>query len=206
MAAAFYADDGLLASYDGQKLQGSLDVIAKLFARVRLKINAGKTKVLMSVGGKIYGSLSTEAYTRMKTPEGLTYDERMLAEKVLCPICFKDMSRKYRPKHLQQFHEGEYDELEAQWIATKATTAAVAEAAAEAAAEETNYTVDIPYRDIAVPCPVPSCEQSATTGNLMRQHFCFKHSPSDVVIITLNEGWYPSCGECDMQVPNVVKH
>jgi hypothetical protein len=75
---AFYANDGFLASYDVQKLQGSLDGIAELFACVELKINAGKTKVLMSVGGKIYWNLLTETYTRMKTTsEGLTHRDRM---------------------------------------------------------------------------------------------------------------------------------
>jgi hypothetical protein len=44
--------EGLLPS--AQKLQESLDVIAELLARVGLKINAGKMKVLMSVGGITY--------------------------------------------------------------------------------------------------------------------------------------------------------
>ena len=62
LLAAFYADDGLLASRDPVLLQRAMKSLVELFERVGLITNTKKTEAMTCLPGKIRVSLSQEAY------------------------------------------------------------------------------------------------------------------------------------------------
>ena len=63
--ALFYADDGVLTGEDAKEVQLLLDIYTETFARVGLKMNAGKTKAMIMSGGKIRQPLSEHAYCQL---------------------------------------------------------------------------------------------------------------------------------------------
>lgn len=60
--SCFYADDGLLESYNSGDLQKDLDMIVDLFAKIGLKANESKTKFMIVRGAKAPTALSREQY------------------------------------------------------------------------------------------------------------------------------------------------
>ena len=74
----FYADDGLLAGNNPTKLQRSLNIIEKGFNSLGLKANARKTEFLIAKSNSGRGRLSTNAYQRRVTGEGVSYRENEL--------------------------------------------------------------------------------------------------------------------------------
>ena len=88
----FYADDGRLGSVFADRLQLALDSITTMFERVGLRMNADKTKFMVTVGSRPYGNLSDEAYHRMMLGEGPSYAERQ-KQRVTCSYCGDEMQR-----------------------------------------------------------------------------------------------------------------
>ena len=76
-AALFYADDGMVASYDPRWLHGEFNTMVGLFDRVGLRKNFGKTVGMVCHPCQAVGNLSEAAYRRRVTGEGPTYRERM---------------------------------------------------------------------------------------------------------------------------------
>jgi Reverse transcriptase (RNA-dependent DNA polymerase) len=76
VAAQYYADDGLIASYDHDKLQKAMDFLVDLFERVGLKTNVSKTKAMTCTPRAAAFSWSEHAYKCRMTGSGDTYQER----------------------------------------------------------------------------------------------------------------------------------
>ena len=76
-AALFYADDGMVASYDSCWIQVAFNTLVDLFDRVGLRNNAGKTVGMVCRPFQAAGNLSEMAYGRRIIGEGPTYRERL---------------------------------------------------------------------------------------------------------------------------------
>ena len=63
--AIFYVDDAYLASRDAEFLQGTLDIIIRLFEWVGLQTNTKKTQTMICTPGHIRTQLPIESYCRM---------------------------------------------------------------------------------------------------------------------------------------------
>jgi hypothetical protein len=66
----FYAADGVISSIDSVCLQGSVDHLVGLFARVGLDSNPTKTKAMVASPGPNMGHLTTQAFKRRLTGIG----------------------------------------------------------------------------------------------------------------------------------------
>ena len=64
VSAGFYADDGVLASYDSDQLQSSLDLLVELFEHMGLTTCVPKTKAMVCLPNHLHGHLSSLAYKR----------------------------------------------------------------------------------------------------------------------------------------------
>ena len=76
-AALFYADDGMVASYEPRWLQGAFNTLVSLFDRVGLRKNVGKTFVMVCHPCQATGKLLDAAYGNRVMWEGPTYRERL---------------------------------------------------------------------------------------------------------------------------------
>ena len=72
----FYADDGLLGSFNPTQLQSAIDILTDLFAQVGLKMNPTKTKAMTTKGGKMMIKQSQEPYNHRVTGIGESYQEQ----------------------------------------------------------------------------------------------------------------------------------
>jgi hypothetical protein len=63
--AVFYVDNAYLASRDAEFLQGTLDIIIRLFKWVGLQTNTKKTQTMICTPGRIRTQLPIESYPRM---------------------------------------------------------------------------------------------------------------------------------------------
>ena len=173
----FYADDGRIGSNSATELQTALDGVVEMFARVGLKINAGKTKVMISTGGRPYGRLSDEAYHRMMLGEGPSYQQRQ-KQMVSCDICGEEMRRRNENQHYRKMHGRRAPEPRTSCTASFCVNME-------------NGTVD---------CPVPGCPaQKITTSYGVRRHFNFRHPAAELKID--GDGETERCPECKMFVP-----
>jgi hypothetical protein len=189
VTAKFYADDGLLASHDAERVQQGLDKFTELFLRVGLKMNATKTVVMISGGPKEYGRQGPEAYERKVTGRGKTHRERM-AEKVPCPLCEKEMRRQSLKQHGRRCH-GIED------LATPDMVCREATAREEQTDTAQQYTVSI-TRGRKKGCPVDGCKAKADCGYQMRRHFVSIH-PKDVIVVAQEgDAPLPRCTACGM--------
>ena len=63
----FYADSGLVGSWDLKWLQGALNVRIRLFCRIDLLSNVSKSKTIICQPGEICIGMSEEAFSRKGT-------------------------------------------------------------------------------------------------------------------------------------------
>ena len=75
--ALFYADDGMVASYDPCWIQGAFNTLVGLFDRVGLRTNAGKTFFMVCRPCQATGNLLEAAYGKRIKGEGCMYKERL---------------------------------------------------------------------------------------------------------------------------------
>jgi hypothetical protein len=90
--AGLNADDGVISSTDNVCLQGSVDHLVGVFARVGLNSNTTKTKALLASTGPKREHLTTHAYKRRLTGIGPSYRARQ-RRKVQFPTCKKDFAK-----------------------------------------------------------------------------------------------------------------
>ena len=74
----FNADDGMLGSRYPEWLQGAINVLIRLFRRVRLMVNVAKSKNMTCQPGAIHMGISEEAFSRKSQGEGGTYRENFM--------------------------------------------------------------------------------------------------------------------------------
>jgi hypothetical protein len=186
--AIFFADDGRLDGVIGPEVQGSLDLLTDLFARMGLKMNAAKTKSMVGDSGISCHRLSSPAMARRHNDgDGPTYSSRK-SRKVICEECGTWMQERYLPTHLSRVH------------GRNERSAPQLRALHEADREPVTYRVSVPG-DSTISCPVAGCGGGATTRDGFRRHFAHRH-PVDIIII-VEEGPrpLPRCARCDMFVP-----
>ena len=187
-AAFFYADDGLVASPDKQWLQQAFEVLSDLFARMGLKTNTEKTKVMICTPGYIRTYYSTHAYKRKVEDQGDTYRERK-RRRTTCASCAKDLALGSLLSHMRTQHG---EELPPPMLV--------------AAPPPREFTVG-PWpkgQAFLQPCPFEECPFRAQTQNLLRRHFATQHPGSTFRV--RGEILHPPCVQCGMQVtPNALK-
>ena len=72
----FYVDNGQIAGSNTIWLQKTLKAMVRMFKRVGLQTNLGKTKTMVCTPGFIWGQQGTAAYKRIATREEETFQER----------------------------------------------------------------------------------------------------------------------------------
>ena len=177
----FYADDGRLADTSAPVVQKGLDLFGELFARVGLKINPNKTKVMICVPPTPYGRQSPIAYKRRYDQTLESYSERQ-AHHVPCPECNRKVRISSLPNHKRNIHK----------IYTPPQHILELETGPPC-----TYTVSIrTAQGTRVPCPVPGCPAIPVSRFHMRAHFCRMH-PTDTIVVK-EEGPLPRCPNCQM--------
>jgi hypothetical protein len=101
--AGFYVDDGAISLTDNVCLQGSVNHLVELFARVGLDSNTTKTKAMVASPGPKRGHLTIHVYKRKLTGIGPSYRARQ-RRKVQCPTCKKDYAIGYIKWHHRDVH------------------------------------------------------------------------------------------------------
>jgi len=181
----FYADDGELASEDPIALQQATDSFTDYCSRVGLKMNAAKTKALVTAPGPLTLGLSSPAYRFRMSGVGMSDRDRR-AIRADCTQCGLNFRATSLQRHMETAHQ----------------IFAVPRAPMSRRLFEggTTYTVDVPLRKppIQTACPVPNCTGHPSRPDDMRTHFMWRH-PMDKVVIEA-EGPLPQCGKCGKHV------
>ena len=98
LAAYFYADDGLVASTQPERLQREFDVLTGLFDQVGLRTNTRKTVIIACQPCHMPGSILVVVYVRLRRRTGLTFWE-WHGILVQCPECRVEVTAGLLPKH-----------------------------------------------------------------------------------------------------------
>ena len=180
-AALFYADDGLIASPDKEWLQQSFTVLVDLFARVGLRTNTDKTKVMVMLPASIRTYYSEHAYKRKLGGGGDSYQQRK-RRRVTCTECGKDLAAGSIVPHMKAQHGME-----------------PVPPVVPPPPPPVGYNVVWPDgKGTKCPCPSPQCDYQAGSENLLRRHFATRH-PGDVFRLR-GQIFHPPCERCGMQV------
>ena len=107
----FYVDDGRFGSHTPACIQRSLDIFADLFQRVGLRLNAKKTKWMVTKDRIGKAKMSKEAYDRKTGRGGRTHRERE-EETVTCACCGDRVQRKSLRLHMRHQHGRELETVE----------------------------------------------------------------------------------------------
>ena len=230
IALIFYADDGRLAGYVAPVIQQGLALLVELFARVGLRVNAKKTKAMITVGAPSSHRMSLAGYKRRMSPTASTRKRA----RVVCPLisCSKVLASTSLKNHLLLVHgvrKGASKRpaetmLEGKQHKTACLTCSICserftpqklrdhlanihhltppadEDFCEASLPQ-SYTISMPGH-VRVPCPVRECPGSADTGAAMRQHFATRHVDDSICIA--EEGQYLRCPRCGMFLQNIT--
>ena len=188
LLAAFYADDGLVASRDPDLLQDAFNDLTALFDRVGLKTNAKKTEVMVFLPGKIRTSLSQESYaSRMEMEMRARTSRGPSGRRVQCPKCRKTLKAGSLRSHLETQHDT-YEVLAPPEGAEQAPPA--------------RHSVWKEASQAGYKCPVPGCPAGRQRDAFnLRMHFRYRH-PRDKVVV--DGTCCPRCPSCGMQVGESV--
>ena len=188
LMAAFYADDGLVASRDPVRLQQAFNELTALFERVGLKTNAKKTEVVVFLPGKIRNRLSPEGYAaRMDAEIWSELRGEPVGRRVQCPKCDATL----RAGSLRSHLETQHDVFEV--LAPRVDVAP---------APPATYRVQSEAWRSGYACPIPECPyRHARDSYALRAHFRHRH-PRDEVVIDGER--FHRCESCGMQISNMV--
>ena len=186
-AALFYADDGMVVSFDPAWLQGAFTALVGLFDRVGLRTNVGKT-VRMVCHSCQAGAVNRteEAYRRRITGKGRSYAERQ-RERVKCLECGELLAVESILSHLMTRH-GKAAGRRRLWTPHTESGA-------------NTYRMSFLTRGGPRRCPVEGCPGTLATRTAMRVHFVHWHVQDTVVMLEEGNSPHPRCTRCDMQVP-----
>ena len=187
-AAVFYADDGFVGSPDKKWLQDAFEVLVDLFARVGLKTNTEKTKVMVCLPGAIRTYYSEHAYKRKLEGQGDTYRQRK-RRRVQCVECGEDLAAGSVTSHMRSQHDME----------------PVPQGGPAPPLAPACYLCTWPAPQGApIPCPRRPCAYVAGSPNLLRRHFAVRH-PGDT-FHWRGMAQELQCELCEMQVtPNSLR-
>ena len=202
--ALFYADDGVLTGEDSEEVQKFLDIYTEAFARVGLKMNAGKTKAMIMNGGNIRQALSMRAYCRRVEGVGESHRERSL-QKVKCELCGAEVNRQHLKVHQTRraCNTGQKD-YQATLQNHVAELSRYPPESIEVEEPESQYLVSMDGVTKTT-CPVANCPFGAVIPGKMRKHFRARHM-RDTIIVE-EEGHLPRCVGCGLFQRSVgIKH
>ena len=169
--ACFYADDGLIGARGATWLQGSLNRLVDLFARVGLETNSDKTKAMTCYPHAIRGGVSSESYLRRwgEREGGSTFRARQ-RRRVTCSVCGKDLAASSLREHMRVQHgRGVGQDLS---VGTDLGQA-----------DRASYTISFPKTVGSVRCPVEGCPKGGIkTWDSLRSHFCYRHNEATLCI------------------------
>ena len=195
VAQLFYADDGVVADNDPEKVQRLVDDYTERFSRVGLKMNDKKTKAMVMEGGKAPTMMSKEAFDRKRgVGTGKTHRERSL-EKVQCQLCGAMSQKQGLPKHQSR---GVCLRGREEWTANpdnpnNQQIQVIGEEEEPALPQE--YCTSI-LAGALTECPVRNCSGCYNNPRAMRIHFRDRHVEDTIVIE--QEGRLPRCTSCGM--------
>jgi exonuclease III len=202
--ALFYADDGVLTGEDPDEVQLLLDIYTGTFARVGLKMNAGKTKAMIMNGGNIRQALSMRAYCRRVEGVGESHRERSL-QKVKCELCGVEVNRQHLKTHQTRSTciTGRKD-YQATLLNQVAELSPDPPESMEVEGPISEYSVSMDGLTETL-CPVANCPYRQVIRGRMRKHFRARHI-WDTIIVE-EEGRLPRCVGCGLFQRNVgLKH
>ena len=203
--ALFYADDGVLTGEDAEEVQLLLDIYTETFARVGLKMNAGKTKAMIMRGGEIRQALSVRAYSRRIEGVGESHRERSL-QKVKCELCGVEVNRQHLKVHQTRptCSTGRKD-YQATLLNHVAEMSRDPPESIEVEEPVSQYRINMDGVTETTNCPVVNCPFGAVLFGGMRKHFRARHI-RDTIIVE-EEGRLPRCVGCGLFQRNVgAKH
>jgi len=172
-AALFYADDGAICSTDPKWLQEALTVLTGLFARVGLKTNSTKTKVMICTPGPIRTHISQEAYKRKLSGEGESYRDRK-RRAVTCPVCDKSLAEGSLRSHMRTQHGEDEAPLQCVEISTP---------------QEYRFNYPLCHMPGSIVCPVAGCGYLPKSRSVLHRHFANRHPYDSLRIV--EEGFLP---------------
>ena len=184
VVAMFYADDGQVAGFEGQKVQQAFEILMELFRSVGLDLNPRKTKTMTCGPAHFRYRLSSPAFKRRLVGGVESYRARK-RRAVECPHCGKQLQERSLPSHLTRFHPE---------VAAAQHTPTLPQAELE---EPASYRVSVPG-SLRTSCPVPDCDFSHDVRYNLRRHFAFRHPQHQLVID--EEGPMQRCVVCGMHV------
>lgn len=186
VSAIFYADDGELSSENAFALQMSVDKFTALFNRVGLRMNAAKTKLLVSNPRKLAHGISSPAYHFRMTGVGLNERERR-SQRAICEICGKEFRKTSIPRHKETAHQVYHDSRPS--LSRRLFGPGL------------EYRVEsISRSGVRVNCPIPDCPGGATRADDMRSHFAVRHPEDSIWILDESDAPLPRCQLCGKQV------
>ena len=154
--AAFYADDGILQSWDPIRLQTAADILVGLFERVGLKTNTSKTQAMVCTLGKMRQCQSQAVYNRRMT--GVGEAERYHGRRVTCDICGDGLAARLLQSHLATQHDVH-------------TNVALSSDLLDLDWKPRTYWAKHPFATGLHMCPVLGCEGEAPTKYGLQRNF-----------------------------------
>jgi hypothetical protein len=103
----FYADDGCVSSTNHTWLQTALTTLSELFQRIGLTTNTQKTVLMTTTPTPNRLHISSQAYTRRNTGDGLSYTAKQ-RQITACQYCGVRLCTSSLPTHLHRLHRVEY--------------------------------------------------------------------------------------------------
>jgi Reverse transcriptase (RNA-dependent DNA polymerase) len=188
----FYADDGLISGTDLQTMQQYLNIITELFARVGLKTNASKTKVLVSRPDIYNHWICSPVFNRRFGGNDPSYSE-FRKQPVNCPVCNLQLQRVSLPRHMLNKHN----------IYEVPTRRNSVNTYLQQQPQTYHISMD---NETPVDCPVPTCPGIYSKRYSIRLHFQHRHYMDNIIID--EEGPLPKCQLCHLtcSFPNSRRH
>jgi len=178
----FYDDDGFIGSPNKQWLQDAFEVLVDLFARVGLKTNTEKTKVMVNLPGATWTCYSEHVHKRKLEGQGDTCCQRK-RRRVLCVEHGQDLSEGSVASHMRTQHDMEPPPL-------RGPPAPLAPAC-----NLCNWPMP---RGPPIRCPKLPCDYIASEPNLLRRHFAVRHPGGSFHWWGMTQEL--QCELCEMQV------
>ena len=167
MSAYFYANDGLVASTQPERLQREFDLLTGLFDQVGLSMNKRKAVSIACQPCHTPGMVSLETYERRTMGMGPTFRERQW-RRVNFPECGLEVASGSLLTHCQIQHVmGRGD-----WVGYPPSPR-----------EAQTYQVSFPKRMLRIWCPVEGFLWGSSNRTNLQVHFLHCHARDTIVIL-----------------------
>jgi hypothetical protein len=167
------------------------------FKKFGLLLNTEKTEAMIMTGSKPVHSLSEDAYKRMITGNGESYQEKQKMT-IKCEFCNTEVQIGSKAKHqlskkCKKAKNNQQTNNESEVSYCRSCT--------QSYDYETSNTMIIPRDNDILKCKYDKCMFDTNKPDRMRRHYRARH-PNDIVIIE-EEGILPQCLDCGLFQKNV---